>query len=306
MCAGTGEKPGVLQHELAVKLGVHGGFTLIELLVVMSIIALLMSILVPALAKVRRHARSVLGIGDQHHIVKTLLCYALDNDGLFPESVATVGEDDSWNWQEPTMMTGVHERSPRLYRSMSAYLRSYIADASVMSCRNAPKEHEYLQEAWDAGEEWDNPDALYDKEPMVGAYCFYWNYVGCLTGRRKLFKGPSGTAGGPGESKLLVSCYLGYDHYRNRRGYSSCEKFRGAGVVEETPLASAWWSGPGSDVALETLKIKLHAGYSDGHVADYSTSDVVSMEVIMNRATTEPYPPGVGPGVFYLPSDALH
>jgi len=276
-----------------------GGFTLVELLVVIAIISLLMGILVPALSTARRQARSVLGVGDQHQIVKALLCYAVDHDGLFPDSVATVGFGDHWNWHEPTTLTGIRKRSPRVYRSMSAYLRSYISDASVMSCRNAPREHEFLDEAWAAGEDW-------GIGPLTGTYCFYWNYTGHLGGGRRLFKGPSGTPGGAGESTLLMSCYFGYDHWRSREVYSSCERFRNAGVTEETPFASAYyWSGPGAEVKLSELTIKLHAGYSDGHVQEYSASDVVPMQVIMNRETGSPYPPGVGPGVFFLPSQAV-
>lgn len=303
MCPGTGEKPGVLRHKFALGWGTRGGFTLVELLVVISIIALLMGILMPALGRVRRQARGILGMSDQRQIVKAALCYALDHDGLFPESVATIGYDDHWNWSEPTTLTGICKRSRELYRSMSAYLGEHVSDASAMSCRSAPREHEYLQDAWDAGEEWVNPDVGIG--PLTGTYCFYWNYTG-YTAPGKQFKGPSGTGGGAGESKLLMSCYFGYDHWRSREVYSSCEKFRGAGITEETPFASAYyWSGPSPDVDLSSLAIKMHAGYSDGHVGNYSASEVVPMEVIVNRITGEPYLPGMGPGVFFLPLDGV-
>lgn len=308
MFAGTGEKRAVPRCGLGLQSSRRGGFTLIELLVVIAIIALLMGILVPALGKVRRQARWMLSKGNQRQIVAAVLCYAMDYDDLFPESVASVGWlalGRDWNWQEPTMLKATDQRSRGMKRSMSAYLHDYIPDASIMSCRSAPKEFKYLQEAWDGGEDWDNPDAPVGKSPLTGTYCFYWNYEGYL-GPGKLFKGPTGLAGGSAESNLLVSCYLGYDSWRSRDVYSSCEKFRKANIIEETWMASAYyWSGTDPDADLNTLEIKLHAGYSDGHVGTYSPSEVAPMEVIVNRATSTPYPRWIGPGIFYLPSEAL-
>ena len=284
-----------------------GAFTLIELLVVIAIIALLMAILLPALGKVRYQARTLIGTNNQRQIVSGVSLFAMDNDEKYPESVATVGTGDNWNWSEPTMLAGYRKRSPMLYRSMSAYLRCYINNASTMSCPNAPKEHEYFQQAWDAGEDWGNPSAPMIKGPLTGTYCFYWNYVGFLGGHRDLFKGPRNSSGGNGSSSLLVSCYFGYDHWQSRNEYSSCEKFRGAGLTEETWYASAYWSGLNSNTNLDKLKVKLHAGYTDGHVESYYPSEVIPMEVIKNRSTVEPYRRGVGdgPGVFYLPRNSL-
>ena len=283
----------------------RAGFTLIELLVVISIISVLAAILVPALEKARRQARTVLGMSNLRQITGAANFFALDNDDSYPPSVATVGLGDSWNWQEPTMLTGFLKRSPQLRRSMSAYMRHYIEDASVVFCPNAPKKYRYWQEAWDAGDEWDNPDTVPEPDPVFGVYCFYWNYTGYLKDREYLFKGPRNPAGGRGQSKLLISDYFGYDHWRNPYAYGSCEKFRGSDITEGTWVSSAYWSrsASGGKVSLDTLKIKLHAGYTDEHVESYCPSEVIPMEVIMNRSTAQPYPGGAdgGPGVFYLP-----
>jgi prepilin-type N-terminal cleavage/methylation domain-containing protein len=283
-----------------------GGFTLIELLVVISIISALMGILLPVLGKVRYQARMLIGTNNQHQIISGVSLFAMDNDEEYPESIATVGTGDNWNWSEPTMLAGYTKRSPMLYRSMSSYLRRYINDASTMSCPNAPKEHEYLQQAWDTGEDWGNPSAPMIKGPLTSTYCFYWNYVGFLNGRRALFRGPRNSSDGNGSSTLLVSCYFGYDHWQSRNAYSSCQKFRGAGLTEETWYASAYWSGLNSNISLDMLKVKLHAGYTDGHVESYCPSEVIPMEVIMDRSTAEPYSSGLGPGVFYLPRNSLY
>ena len=60
------------------------GFTLIELLVVISIIALLIAILLPALQRVRRQAREMVCQARLRQWGLTLDTYATDNQGRFP------------------------------------------------------------------------------------------------------------------------------------------------------------------------------------------------------------------------------
>lgn len=60
------------------------GFTLIELLVVISIIALLMAVLLPALGAARNHARSVVCQSNLRQWGATLAIYTQDNQGYFP------------------------------------------------------------------------------------------------------------------------------------------------------------------------------------------------------------------------------
>jgi len=204
--------------------------------VVIGIIGILSSILVPALGRVGRHVRSIMGAGNQKQIVGAVVLFSMDNNGAYPESVATVGFGSNWNWSDPMKMTGNRTRSPGMHRAMSEYLGDYINDAAVMFCPSAPRQYEYLQKSWDAGDDWDNPQTTFPSDPVTGTYCFYWNYIGFLTERNHPFKGPSRSTDGPRHSKLLVSDYFGYDHWRNRRAYGSCDKFKGASVVQET-----WW-----------------------------------------------------------------
>jgi prepilin-type N-terminal cleavage/methylation domain-containing protein len=60
------------------------GFTLIELLVVISIIALLLSILLPALSRARKQANKVLCATNLHQWALAIHAYAADNNNQFP------------------------------------------------------------------------------------------------------------------------------------------------------------------------------------------------------------------------------
>jgi prepilin-type N-terminal cleavage/methylation domain-containing protein len=109
-------------------------FTLIELLVSISVISVMAAILLPALGKVRYQARTLIGTNNQRQIVAGVNLFAADNNERYPASVATIGDDTSWNWQEPMMLTSYRARNLHLYRSISAYLFNYIKTADTLYC----------------------------------------------------------------------------------------------------------------------------------------------------------------------------
>ena len=267
-----------------------------------------MAIRLPVLTKIRRAGRQVWGMRNQWEIVSAVNSFASDNNDRFPESVATIGTGSHWNWQQPTMLTSYRKRNPKVNRSMSAYLGGYIREASIMVCPNAPRKYKYLQQAWDAADDWDNPDTPAAQDPAIGTYCFYWNYTGFLQEQSAVFKGPRSLSGGSRQSKLLTSDYFGYSHWRSPNSYSSCEKFKGASIAPGTPVSSAYWAGRNEETepAPDRPAIKLQAGYIDGHVESFTASDAIPMKVAITPDGTVPYPKELSPGTIFLPKNALH
>ncbi|MBN2181542.1 MAG: prepilin-type N-terminal cleavage/methylation domain-containing protein [Sedimentisphaerales bacterium] len=93
------------------------GFTLIELLVVIAIIALLMSILMPSLSLVKKHAKTVVCGTNLHQWTYFFTMYTQDHNGKFQ---AGVGPDHRYHW----------------FNALRPY---YKNDKSIMCCPTAKK-----------------------------------------------------------------------------------------------------------------------------------------------------------------------
>ena len=77
----------MISQDKGLREGKAKGFTLIELLVVIAIIALLMGIMMPALQRVRKQARTVYCLSSLKQLGVAMTAYALDNEDYIPRAL---------------------------------------------------------------------------------------------------------------------------------------------------------------------------------------------------------------------------
>jgi prepilin-type N-terminal cleavage/methylation domain-containing protein len=121
------------------------GFTLIELLVVISIIALLLSIILPSLRKAKEVAKSVICTSNQKQIGLTFSMYETEHDGYLIEM---------FNWGPSGREYDVWQRTkPVRWADRLFYELQYTNSSEIFYC-SASKVPEGVSRKWGADYEW--------------------------------------------------------------------------------------------------------------------------------------------------------
>ena len=267
------------------------GFTLIELLVVIAIIALLLSVLVPSLRKVKDAAKLMLCGNNQHQTLTGLFAYAADNDSIYPPHPAEkVDNQGKPYWGVVNYLN--YAQAKNTARSVNEgtyhYLGSYLPLVDMFACPlGHAKDLSELQ--W----QYENYKTVrlpyYTGEGTQTSYNLYWGgyeFAAGILGAGK-FKGPN--KGARGEANLLISdsvFYWGSVISGHNDFWLSHKPGRGDGDIIFYPdnldpafgnYVEVFWiyklsNAIGGQLPSGIRGMKMNAGYTDGSVVRYDGS----------------------------------
>jgi prepilin-type N-terminal cleavage/methylation domain-containing protein/prepilin-type processing-associated H-X9-DG protein len=272
----------------------RNAFTLIELLVVIAIIALLLSIITPALRKAKEQARLVICGSNQRQIVQAVAVYQADNEQSLPPAIAglqktpyrgqvTTNPDDVSHWHRPTVMSYAVGNPAALNGGHHGrYMLPYLDSVDVYNCPSAPIDAE--MEVIAGSSTYTYQKGYQEILPIPDCtYTLLWNYQGFDT-----TTSPTRFVG-PGSKKkeaagLLLTDTVFYSNNYGQYGYpgdnmlAMTHPFDGASKQAPNYPQRIYYllNAPKPTGTEDFPKVQLNAGYVDGHVERFDSRQTVN------------------------------
>ena len=267
------------------------GFTLIELLVVIAIIAVLMAILMPALRKARQQARMISCGSNMRQLVFGLVAYAEDNDSRLPPHPSTINAprdyhrpyELNWNRNQVGVISDVSTKS---YHYAGRYLSSYLSDVGAFNCTLAAIKD---STPWPPGSSGLAAQGTYGQfyksggfAPVHSTYMLLWSYQGYNHKTSAHVDKAQGHFEGANRldsrTKLVVQDSLFYLTTNTNLLWPSpqqtwCSSHPSRDGVKAHPYYV--YTDPGMQ---KQPKVRLNAGYLDGHVESFSAWDSMGVK----------------------------
>lgn len=260
------------------------GFTLIELLIVISIIAVLMSVIMPAMRKAKEQAKLALCANNQRQVIIGITAYHSDY-GDFPPSifeleVANAPTKAMNAWTFPSRLNywpkHVVDSTNPTKGYVGYYLASYITEGYIFNCpfANWAENTTYINykgEPTTYTELYRTGDSQY----LYSSYNLLWNYYGYDWDNNGIrFAGP----GRNSKNTLAVFDTILYDDQaaNKTKTWQVTHPFKGGTKNKSTLFYELY--DPTEDAS--RLNCKINAGYTDGSVHSFSPAETVRVRAI--------------------------